>query len=560
MAKKLKALMRKRSSQIAAAVILIIALFYGYKAAKSKAPSVSYITAAVQKGTITSSVTGTGQVAASDQVDIKADSAGNVIAIRAVQGQTLKAGQIIAVLDQRNAAAQLAQAKASLLQAQASYDQLVAGTASTDLELANLSVQSAQSALDQAKQKYSTDVTQQQQAVAKALSNYLNADLTPIASDSNSSATVTISGNYSGTTQGKYTISVSQCLSGLCYSSSGLGSQDGILIRGTPLPLGQGLYATFSSSGSISTTTTWTINLPNPQSSNYINNQYTYQTALQTQTQTLSTDQNSITQAQNSLSQAQISLQQKQTPATNSDLAAAQAQVQSAQAALINAQNAYDSTIVKSPFDGILANLDVQVGDSTTSGEVVATVITNQTVANITLNEVDVSKIKVGDLVNLTFPAISDLNLTGKVAQIDTIGTVTQNVVNFNVKILLDTQNSQVKPGMSVSADIITAVDQDVLMVPSSAVKSGANGGSYVQTLVNGQPQQINVQVGISNDTDTEISGNIKEGDQVITQTVNSGSSSASPASSSSRPSGGLIPGLGGGGSNAIFRAARGGG
>ncbi|MBU6447959.1 HlyD family efflux transporter periplasmic adaptor subunit, partial [Patescibacteria group bacterium] len=504
MAKKLKALMRKRSSQIAAAVILIIALFYGYKAAKSKTPSISYITAAVQKGTITSSVTGTGQVAASDQVDIKTDSAGSVISIKAVQGQTLKTGQVIAILDQRNAAASLAQAKASLLQAQASYDQLVAGTASTDLELANLSVQSAQSALDQAKQKYSTDVTQQQQAVAKALSNYLNADLTAIASDSNSSATVTISGNYSGTTQGKYTIAVSQCLSGLCYSSGGLGSQDGMLIRGTSLPLGQGLYVTFGTSGSISTTTTWTINLPNPESSNYINNQYAYQTALQTQSQTLTTDQNAIAQAQNSLSQAQISLQQKQTPATDADLSAAQAQVQSAQAALINAQNAYDNTIVKSPFDGILANLDVQVGDSTTSGEVVATVITNQTVANITLNEVDVSKIKVGDLVNLTFPAISDLSLTGKVAQIDTIGTVTQNVVNFNVKILLDTQNNQVKPGMSVSADIITAVDQDVLMVPSSAVKSGANGGSYVQTLVNGQPQQVSVQVGISNDTDTE--------------------------------------------------------
>lgn len=551
--------MRKRSSQISAAVILVIVLFYGYKAAKSKTTSIQYITAAVQKGTITSSVTGTGQVAASDQVNIKTDSAGSVVSVKATQGQTLKAGQIIAILDQRNSAAQLAQAKASLLQAQANYDQLAAGTASTDLQLANLSVESAQNSLDQAKQKYLTDVTQQQQAVAKALSNFLNADLTPVVSDSNSSVTVTITGNYSGVQQGKYTISVSQCLSGLCYTSSGLGSQEGMLIRGTPLSLGNGLYATFGTSGSISTTTTWTINLPNQESSNYINNQYAYQNALQTQTQTLSDDQNSVNQAQNSLSQAQISLQQKQTPATAADLAAAQAQVQSAQAALINAQNAYDSTIVKSPFDGILANLDVQAGDSTTSGEVVATVITNQTVANITLNEVDVSKIKIGDQVNLTFPAINNLNLTGKVAEIDTIGTVTQNVVNFNVEVLLDSQNSQVRPGMSVNADIITAVNQDVLMVPSSAVKSNANGGNYVQVLVNGQPQQKNVQVGISNDTDTEISGDINKGDQVVTQTINSGSlSSPASASSSLRPTGGIIPGLGGGGA-AIFCAARGG-
>ncbi len=552
--------MRKRSSQIAAAVILIIAIFYGFKAARSGTPTVRYVTAAVQKGTITSSVTGTGQIAATDQVDVKAGSSGNVISIKAQEGQKVKSGDIIAVLDQRNAAAQLAQAKAALLQAQANYDQTVAGTTSTDLALAQLSVQSAQNALDQAKQNYTTTVQTQQQAVSKALSTFLNADLSATPSDSNSSATVTIGGNYSGTQQGFYTIQVSQCVSGLCYSSSGLGSEDGALNRGVALPIGQGLYVTFSSSGTISTTTNWKIFLPNPQSINYISNQYAYQTAQQTQAQDIEQAQNSIDSAQNALDQANIQLQQKQEPATQAAIATAEAQVQSANASLITAENAYTDTIIKAPFDGVLAKLDVQNGDSATSGEVIATVITNQTVAEITLNEVDVSKVKVGDLATLTFPAIDGLTLTGKVAEIDAIGTVTQNVVNFNVKILLDSQNSQVKPGMSVSASIITDVAQDVLTVPVSAIKTNANG-SYVQVLVNGQPQNHNVQVGISSDTDTQVSGDISEGDQVVIQTIASSAASSTSGSAAQRPSGSIIPGLGGAGAGAaVFRRVGGGG
>jgi macrolide-specific efflux system membrane fusion protein len=146
-------------------------------------------------------------------------------------------------------------------------------------------------------------------------------------------------------------------------------------------------------------------------------------------------------------------------------------------------------------------------------------------VAKVSLNEVDAAKVKVGQKAVLTFSSVPDLSITGQVQDVDNIGTVTQNVVNFSVVILFDTQDERIKPGMSASASIITDVKQDVLMVPSAAVKT-ANGQSYVQILSNGQPVQKTVTVGSSNDTDTEISGDIKEGDEVVTQTL-AGSSSA---------------------------------
>ena len=95
--------------------------------------------------------------------------------------------------------------------------------------------------------------------------------------------------------------------------------------------------------------------------------------------------------------------------------------------------------------------------------------------------------------------------------EIDTIGTVSQGVVTYNVKIGFDTQDERVKPGMSVSTDIITDVRQDVLMVPNSAIKSS----SYVEALANGQPVREPVEIGLSNNTMTEIISGLNEGDKI---------------------------------------------
>jgi HlyD family secretion protein len=76
-----------------------------------------------------------------------------------------------------------------------------------------------------------------------------------------------------------------------------------------------------------------------------------------------------------------------------------------------------------------------------------------------------------GQKVTMTFDAIPDLTMTGTVAEIDTLGTVTQGVVSYTVKIAFDTDNTDVKPGMTVSAMIITNTKIDVCKVPLSLDK-----------------------------------------------------------------------------------------
>jgi HlyD family secretion protein len=536
-----------KQHKISGIVLLVIIVgggYYWYHKAHSSSDPVKYVTQAAQVETISSTVTGTGQVQASNQIDIKPQTDGRLTTVNIQQNQQVKANDILAVIDQQTAANSLAQARANLEQTQASYDKLVAGATQNAIQTQQLSIQSAQNALDQAKTSYNNTVTTQQQAVDKALTSLLNTDLTAEPSDTLSTATLTISGNYTGKDKGAYAITLYSGEGGSYYSSAGLGDQNQPVNRGMIQPLGNGLYVTFGASGTLSQSTVWTISLPNTKSSSYLADSNAYNSALQTQQQALDSAQNSITAAQNALDKANLSMDNIMTPPTASDLASAKAQITSAQAQLQNAQTAYSNTVLRAPFDGVVAAVDFAAGDKVTAGTTVATIITKQQVAKISLNEVDVAKIKLGQNATLTFDAVDGLEMTGKVAQIDTLGTASQGVVSYGVKIALDTQDDRIKPGMSVSASIITDVRADVLAVPNSAIKSN-NNGSYVQILDSkGQPQNVTVTTGLANDTSTEILSGLKEGDQVVTQTITSSASKTTTAGTT----GSLIPGIGGGG------------
>jgi HlyD family secretion protein len=219
-----------------------------------------------------------------------------------------------------------------------------------------------------------------------------------------------------------------------------------------------------------------------------------------------------------------------------------------------------DNYSVVAPFAGIIASsANLNVGDTVGSGATVATLITKQKVAEISLNEIDAAKVKVGQKVNLTFDAIDNLNVTGTVSEVNLIGTVSQGVVSYTIKISFDTQDDRVKSGMSVSASIITEAKADVLTLPNSAIKT-QGASNYVEILDTGSvsPRKKVVGVGASSDTVTEIISGLKEGESVIVKTTIVSTSAAKTASITSllngnrsansgatRPAGGFVRAVG---------------
>ena len=200
---------------------------------------------------------------------------------------------------------------------------------------------------------------------------------------------------------------------------------------------------------------------------------------------------------------------------------------------------------VISPIDGTVNAVNIKNGDdlgrlSSSSNSSAPIIIGDLSTmkAKVEINEVDISNVQIGQNVNLTFDAIDNLNATGKVEKIDSLGTLTSGVVTYNVTIGLDSLDERIKSQMSVSAEIINSSKQDILTVSNSAIKT-QNGENFVQVLNNGRPEKRTVKTGIANDTDTEIVSGLNVGDVVVTQTVNASSSSSSspssPSGSSSR-------------------------
>lgn len=547
-----------------------------YRGAHASTGPIQYGTGTVSKQTIVTSVSGSGQVSAKSQIDLKPQGSGTIVSVNVKAGQQVKAGTLIASLDQRSATVSIQQAQASLTNAQINYTNAVSGLDSSDPDVisAQTSLTSAQNTLDNAKNNFALVQKQQDLAVANAKRSLLNNSLAAVqvpapysSVNITDSDTPTILGGYTGSEEGTYFI-VQQ---GAYYTVSGLESATSIKMD-THIPSALGTKGLLIQFPNAQISATWKVELPNKSATNYLSSYNTYQSALQSQQSALASAQNQVTSAELSLSQAQTTLQQKVSPGSSAAIAQAKASLESARASLLNAQNSYMNNRVVAPFDGVIAKVNSVVGDQASASTAVATLITQQKIVTLTLNEVDVSKVQVGQSATLTFSAVSGLTLTGKVSQVDMIGTVSQGVVNYSVQIALDADDSRVLPGMSASASIIIGTHVDVLAVPNAAVKT-SGGSKIVQVItqsqilstnattgyvtLSGTPTAQEVVVGSSNDTYTEITSGLHEGDMVITQTIDPSKTKTTTNSSNSSL---RIPGITGGatggvrtGGNAVF-------
>ena len=286
----------------------------------------------------------------------------------------------------------------------------------------------------------------------------------------------------------------------------------------------------------------------------------------------VSKSQTSYAQALSSLESAKASKKQaradldattsKNKAALKQKFEAAEASVASAEQALVSSgadlanqkSNAAERRVV-SPIDGTVNAVNIKNGDdlskvSSGSTRQVPIIIGDLgTMKNqVQVNEVDIANVSIGQKAMIKFDAVEGLKTSGIVEKIDSLGTQDQGVVTYDVTICFDSLDSRVKPEMSVSASIITDVKQNVLIVPSSAVKNDGDG-DYVEVLARNAPEKKSVQAGISNSTETEIISGIKAGDKVVIQTINSTAAASASASSSNRTgsSGIRLPGLGGG-------------
>lgn len=216
---------------------------------------------------------------------------------------------------------------------------------------------------------------------------------------------------------------------------------------------------------------------------------------------------------------------------SDADIANANAKV----AAALRDYQENSSTII-APAGGIISDLSLAEGlilnaQSQTSSNTGATIISSQTIGKISnpsgqllsevsLSEIDVINVDANQKATLILDAYPDKTFTGKVLSVDTSGGSNQGVTTYPATIILDQTSVEIYPNMAVTAQIMLDVKANVLLVPSFAVQSTGEE-TYVEVMSDDEITRVTIEIGDSNDSQTEIASGLSEGDVVITATIN---------------------------------------
>jgi len=217
---------------------------------------------------------------------------------------------------------------------------------------------------------------------------------------------------------------------------------------------------------------------------------------------------------------------------------------------------------IRSPVDGIVISRSVDVGQTVAASFQTPTLFSiaqdlTKMQIDTNVDESDIGRAVKGQTVVFTVDAWPEKKFTGVVAQVRNAPIITQNVVTYDVVILVDNRELLLKPGMTANVTIEVKKFANVLKIPNAAMRyrpadkskeagGGATGkkkepmGQRVYVLgKDGKLQAVPVKTGVSDGVYTElIEGNLKEGEPLVTGEAPKGSS---------RP-GGSPPGMGMGG------------
>ena len=217
----------------------------------------------------------------------------------------------------------------------------------------------------------------------------------------------------------------------------------------------------------------------------------------------------------------------------------AEAQVEQQKAALELTEVNLEYTVIKSPVDGIVISRNVDIGQTVAASFQTPTLFTiakdlTKMQVNTNVDEADIGTVKLGQDGRFTVDAFPESVFNGKVSQIRNAPIIVQNVVTYDVIIEVSNKNMELKPGMTANVSIVTARKDNVIKIPNAALRfkpqeqeyanhksAKQERGSKVWLQGGQQIKPVSIKTGISDGNFTEImEGEIKEGDEVITNTA----------------------------------------
>ena len=450
---------------------------------------------AVASGSITETVSITGNTTPSQSVSLAFNSSGVISHTYSNLGKQVKSGQVLAELDTSDLAAQLKQAQANVDAEQAKLASLQAGTTPQQLSIDQSAVVSAQTALANAIENGNVQAGDGIQNKIAPFFDTNNTIQEPLTLDSKyynllppMLGTITAwNSELNTTTPGdpeKLAQDADKYLSSLISSVDSVNSDISLQANQTAIPLStiQSLLAQV--------------------------------TAVRL---TLTNTKTSIDNALAALTSAEGALTLAQAGSTVNDIAAEQAQVEQAQASVESAQAKLENAQIVAPISGTVTQFDAKVGQLASPNTPLVSVMSDAGYeVDAGVSEIDIGKVAISDSATMTLDAFSNETFNGTVFYIAPSETNTGGVITYLVKILFDKPDLRLKSGLTANIDIQTKHKDSVLILPQYAILQN-DQGTFVETLVDNKIKQNPVVLGIQDEKgNVEVVSGVTEGEQVL--------------------------------------------
>ena len=530
-----------------AAIVLaiIVALLLTRTSSSSSTPTVS--TTTVTSGSIVASVAGSGTVAAAQSLDLTFQTSGSVTHVLVKEGDVVKANQPLAQLDTRDLDLQIASAQAALDSANTKLIQTKDGNVQpADIAAQQAAVASAQAQLRSAQAQLAALRNPNADKISSAAATVRQAELDLQSQTDNGSASKTKAQQDLQKATDSLTQAQSQYATALRNwqyvqdtgndptnpsTTNAAGKKVANKLNDTQRQQYADTYIQAQAALHSAEMTVQQVQVsydnarqaePNSiqQAQAKLADAQAQLAALKNPSKTdIAQKQASVDQAQASLTQAQANLAKLTAPGTATDVDIQQAAITQAEQSLKQAQLKLDQATLKAPFDGVVTAVNIVPGSTASSATAAISMLDRSTLhVDLKLSENDVAKVQLNQPVTLTIDALKDWKAAGTVSYIAPSAESSNGVVTYRVRVDFPDSDTRVKVGMTANLTITIAQKDGVLLVPNTALlPKGADHSVQVPSADGKTTSEVDVQTGLSDGTQTEITSGLKAGDKVVT-------------------------------------------
>ncbi len=454
-------------------------------------------------GDLSSAATATGEVQARREAQLSLATTGTVDTLFVREGDKVEAGDVLVQLDTAALERAVANARQNLIIQEANLAELLDGASEEEIASAQAAVASAQATLDDVLDGADpNDIAAARASLASAQAAYADLRDGPDADD--------VAQAEANLRNAEASLQQAQA----DYDAVSWRSDIGSLPQSLALEQATNSYNVALAAYNKAIEGASDEQIKQAQA-NVAQAQATLQKLLDSPTAT------EIAAAKSQLAQAQATLASLQEGASDEKIAIAKAQVEQARINLQDALENLDKASLLAPFDGVITAVHVTEGEIANGPAIDIADASNLEVV-LSVDEVDIGDLAVGQPAVITLETWPDQEISGEIVGIAPKATVDNSaIVSYEVRLSLGEIDLPIRIGMTAEADLITAAKKGVLLVPTQAITPNRAAGTYTVNLVETGPEgslttrTIEVTTGLKDGAYTEITGGLKEGDQL---------------------------------------------